>query len=231
MYLYLMIFLFVFYVLGILIVNKVNIRSEKIANFIFGSVIFVSYIYCVYKIYLSVGVNDWNFFNALPVANVSPFMYVFSFFCLFFPKKIQKYVLLLISLLSFAMFCAGILSCVSYIMRHYAFHFTIALDAFVHVLLSLYGVYLVKSGQVKLSKTKDVVVSGGIIVGVAIIMMVFNLIFDTSFFGLSLYGKHNIYNMVLVGNSIVSAFIYFGGLCLLLVGGYYFQKIINAKKD
>ena len=50
-------------------------------------------------------------------------------------------------------------------------------------------------------------------------MLVLNLIFDTSFFGLSLRGKHNIYNNVLTNNSYLSAALYFFGLiCVLLMG-------------
>ena len=221
-------FLIVFYIIGVFSVDRIKIK-EKYVNLIFSLTIFLSYLYCVIHIYNSVGANDWNFLNTLPVANVSPFMYVLTFASLFFPKVIRKYVYSLISLLSLAMFFAGLLSCVGYILRDYAFHFTIALDAFVHVLLSLYGVYLVKSKQVDVSERNSMIISGSIIVGVAILMLILNLIFRTSFFGLSLYGDHNIYNFVLIDNGVASALVYFMGLSGLLFVGYYFQRLLVRK--
>ena len=71
---------------------------------------------------------------------------------------------------------------------------------------------------------------GGTILFVAIVMMVLNVIFDKSFFGLSLNGKHNIYNCVLVQNSYLSAAIYFTGLVGVLMLGYFYHKLLNLKK-
>lgn len=224
-----LIFLLIFYIFGVFMISKIK-KNEKIINLIFIITIFILYIYCVITIYKSVGVNDWNFKNALPVANVSPFMYTLVFISLLFPKKMRYYVRLLVSLLSFAMLCAGVISCISYVIRNYAFHLNIAMDAFIHVLLSLYGVYIAKSKQIKLDEKKDAIISGCLILGIAAFMLVINLIFKTSFFGLSMYGDHSIYNLVLVDNGILSAFIYFIGLLLLLVGGYYFQILINKKE-
>ena len=60
------------------------------------------------------------------------------------------------------------------------------------------------------------------IIGAAFFMMILNVIFDTAFFGLSLNGKHNIYNFVLTDNSYLSAALYFLGLlCVLGLGCLY----------
>ena len=93
----------------------------------------------------------------------------------------------------------------------------------------LLGIYLVKSNQVEL-KVKVALISGSIIIGCALTMLILNVIFDTAYFGLSLNGKHSIYNMVLVSNSYLSALIYFAGLVGVLVVGYLFQLVINKKK-
>ena len=61
-------------------------------------------------------------------------------------------------------------------------------------------------------------------------MMILNVVFDTAFFGLSLNGKHNIYNNVLVLNSYLSAFLYFFGLCGVLLMGFGFSKIFVGEK-
>jgi hypothetical protein len=224
-----LVFLIVFYIFGILLLSKMQ-NHQKIINFIFSITVALIYMYCLITIYISVGFNDWNFQNALPTANVSPFTYTLVIVSFLFPKKIRYHVLYLISLLSFAMFCAGALSCVSYILRHYKFHLNIAMDAFVHVVLSLYGVYIVKSKQIKLNEKKDAIISGCLILGVAAFMLVINLIFKTAFFGLSMYGNHSIYNIVVVDNGIVSAIIYFIGLSGVLVAGYYYQVLLSKTK-
>ena len=53
-------------------------------------------------------------------------------------------------------------------------------------------------------------------------MLVLNVAFDKAFFGLSLNGKHNIYNVVLTDSSYLSAALYFIGLCGVLLMGYYY---------
>ena len=218
--------LIIFYVISVLIISKYNKKSELV-NCAFSITIFLIYLFCVISIYLDVGFYDWNLQNALPTGNVSPFMYTFIFVSLLLPKSIKRYVYTLVGLLSFPMVCAGLLSCIGYIMRDYAFHLTIFLDAFTHVLVSVFGVYLAKSGQIDFKKHKEVLISGGVILVVAAIMLILNLIFKTAFFGLSIYGNHSIYNIVLVDNGIVNAIIYFVGAVIVLSIGFIYQRILN----
>ena len=89
----------------------------------------------------------------------------------------------------------------------------------------LLGVYFVYSKQIEL-KPKQSIISGSIIVVVAVVMMILNVILDKSFFGLSLNGKHNIYNVALVSNSYVSALIYFWGLVTVMFTCYFLQKLV-----
>ncbi|MBE7080716.1 MAG: hypothetical protein E7371_05715 [Clostridiales bacterium] len=205
------------------------IRSQRLANILFPIIVFLPYLYGVIYMYIDVGVKDWNFLNTLPTANVSPFMCCLTLLTIFMPKKVKEYVFTLIALLSLGVFCAGMLTCVSNALRDYAFHWMIALDSFAHVALSLFGVCLVKSGQASL-EIKHSLTSGLLIVGVAGIMLILNLIFHTSFFGLNLYGNHNIYNMVLFAKGYVSAMMYFVGLCVVLMLGYGYQKLLQRSK-
>lgn len=69
-------------------------------------------------------------------------------------------------------------------------------------------------------------IAGSIIVVVALIMMTMNVLFDTSFFGLSLNGKHNIYLVVLTDNSYLSALIYFTGLTTILFLGFFYHGFL-----
>ena len=49
-------------------------------------------------------------------------------------------------------------------------------------------------------------------------------------FTLSINGKHNIYNMVLVNNSYLSALIYYLGLGVVLLLGYIVCRFVNKEK-
>lgn len=60
-------------------------------------------------------------------------------------------------------------------------------------------------------------------------MLIVNLIFDTTYFGLSLYGKHTIYNTVLVEESWLSAVIYCVGLGSVLWLGYIYSLLMACQ--
>ena len=203
--------------------------NAKWTNFVFFLIIFLSYLGLVLKVYFDVGASDWNFQNTLPTANVSPFMFCTTPIYFILPKKAKEYYLLLISLLSVGMFLSGTLGCVYYASINYKFHPHFLLDFSAHFAMFLWGIYIIKSNQAEL-KLKKCLISGSIIFGVAIIMLILNAIFDTTFFGLNLNGKHNIYNNVLVSNSYLSALIYFSGLMAVLLLGFLFNKLLNLKR-
>ena len=227
-YILAMLALILFYVCVIFCMRYM--RSTKFWNFLFTASIFAFYISVMLKIYFDVGFYDWNFQNTLPVANVSPFMFTSVLLIHIFPKKIKKYFYLLISLLSVGMFLSAVLGCAYNAAINYKFHFHFLCDYLAHILLSLWGVYLIKSKQVE-PKLKTSVVSGSIILGVAFIMLLLNVIFDTAFFGLSLNGKHNIYNNVLTENSYLSALLYFLGLFGVLAMGFAYSRFLSRKKN
>ena len=206
-----------------------RIGYKAYVNVILISVTVLCYGALVFLIYRDVGFSDWNFKNALPTANVSPFMFASLVVYLFLPKVLKEKWGLLIALLSFGMLCALVLGCASRAVIHYKFHLTFLLDYFSHFALSLLGVYLVSSGQVEVKK-KDCLLSGSLIVIVALIMLIVNLFAGTAFFGLALNENYNIYNMVLLPNPYLSALVYFVGLCGVLFLGYFYLKLVAEKK-
>ena len=218
-----MICLIVFYVLAIASMN--GMKNTRLFNYIFSIAILICYAYVIIRVYRSVVFDDWNFKNTLPVANVSPFMFTSVAIIHFIPLKIRKHFYLLISLLSVGMFLSAVFGCIYNASINYRFHWHFLADYLAHVLLSLWGVYLIKSRQVELNR-KNFFKSSGIIVGTAFFMMILNVILDTAFFGLSLNGKHNIYNNVLTDNSYLSALLYFVGLALVLCIGYVYSHFI-----
>ena len=225
------IFIFIILVAYVLSITSMKyIKQKKIADFIFAFLIFALYVAHSFIIFRDVGFYDWNYQNTLPTANVSPFMFVLTPIILVFPKAIKPYFFLLISLLSFGMLSSAILGCAFNAFRNYAFHYHFAMDYTAHIIISLFGIYLVKTEQVK-PTPKKCLISSLIIFAVATLMLILNAIFDTAFFGLSLSGKHTIYNSVIVENSYLSALIYFTGLATVLFLGYLYIKIINKKSD
>ena len=200
-------------------------ERKMVNNIVFAVLAFCCYIFLMIIVGVDAGTKDWNFLNTLPTANVSPFTFCIAPLILLLPAKVRRYFLTLISMLSLGMILSPILGCIRNAVIHYAFHPHFLLDYIAHVLISLWGIYIVISDQT-VKKVKDYIISGSIIVGVAVVMMILNVIFDTSFFGLSLSGKHNIYNVVLVDNSYLSAFIYFAGLVVVLVAGTFYSKFL-----
>ena len=228
LYVLTLILLLAFYVVGIF--GMRYLRNTSLWNAAFTLSIFALYLCVVTRAYLADGFYDWNFRNTLPTANVSPFMFTLVVIMHIFPKKIKRYFYLLISLLSVGMIISPMFGCIYNASINYKFHLHFVADFLAHVLISLWGVYLVRSNQVELSK-KNCIISSLIIIGSAVGMLILNLIFDTAFFGLSLNGKHNIYNNVLTDNSYLSAALYFIGLIAVLGMGYLYSQIISRKKD
>lgn len=213
-----------FYILWVK--NMGRIGCHRLVNMIASLSVYLMYLSLVYVVYSDVGFYDWNFQNTLPMANVSPFMFSVMPLTWILPKGAKKYLYLLISLLSVGMLFSAISSSLYNAIIGYKFHWHFMLDYVAHLILSVWGIYLVKSGQVILCK-RDCLISGSLIVGVAFVMMMLNVMLDTAFFGLSLSGKHNIYNNVIVDSSALSALIYFVGIVVVLLLGYGFNKILS----
>ena len=224
-YIVCLIVLIAVYILAITFMDRC--KRPWLMNSILIGVCLSCYVALALIIYEDVGFWDWNFQNALPTANVSPFMFFSLIIYVLLPKKIRKYHSVLIALLSAGMFGAVVLGCVSRAAIRYKFHIQFLLDYLSHLSLSLLGIYLVKSGQAELKK-RDCLIAGGALLSVAVIMLIVNAIFGTSFFGLALNEKYNIYNMVLAPDPYLSALIYFVGVVVVLVIGYFYVTFVTS---
>lgn len=214
----------ILYILGLVLLGF--LKNKTITNIVFCVLIVGLYIPTVVIAYIKNGPNDWNFTNTLPTANVSPFMFCICPLVVILPKKLNEYIKGLISLLVVGMILSPIISIVFNGIRNYAFHFSFYLDYVAHLLLSLWGCYFVITKQFDLNIKKSLI-SGSIIVAVALIMFILNCIFKTAFFGLAITDKYSIYNIKIVNNAYLSALIYFVGLAAIMVAGYFFQKLIS----
>ena len=205
------------------------IKNPKVANPIFVALVFIPYVMLSLTVYIDVGFHDWNFQNTLPVANVSPFMFTCIPLALFLPKSVKKHFLLLISLLSVGMLLSSVFGCIHNAVINYKFHIHFTYDYVSHFTLSLFGIYVIRSKQVTLNK-RNALISSSIIFGATTVMLLLNIILDTAFFGLSLNGKHNIYNNFLHESSYVSALLYYTGLSVVLLLGYAYSSVFNREK-
>lgn len=215
------------YLVFIMSIKKIS--NITVANISLIVICLTCYIGVAIIIFNDVGFYDWNFQNVLPTANVSPFMFATLWVYFILPQKFRGIWSLLIALLSLGMFAAVILGCIYRAIIQYKFHLSFLLDFTAHFSLSLLGIYFVKSKQVELNK-RSCLLSGGLIVIIAFIMMIINIIFGTAFFGLALNDGYNIYNMVIVPNCYLSAILYFLGLVFVLILGYFYLKIFDKQE-
>ena len=227
-YIWALVAMYALFALGLFLMKYA--RCVKAFNLIFPAVVFALYLsLCIYIYRTDTDPGRWNFLNTLPVANISPFTFSIMPLLLILPKRAKEPIYLLIAMMSVGMFLSTALGCIGNAMRNYNFHPHFLLDYMAHVVLAAYGVYLIRTGTAKFS-IKNCLVSGSLIYGVAFVMLILNVIFDKAFFGLSLNGKHNIYNMVLVDSSYLSALIYFVGLGVVLALGALLCSFLSRER-
>ena len=227
-YIWALVAMYALFALGLFLMKYA--RCVKAFNLIFPAVVFALYLsLCIYIYRTDTDPGRWNFLNTLPVANISPFTFSIMPLLLILPKRAKESIYLLIAMMSVGMFLSTALGCIGNAMRNYNFHPHFLLDYMAHVVLAAYGVYLIRTGTAKFS-IKNCLVSGSLIYGVAFVMLILNVIFDKAFFGLSLNGKHNIYNMVLVDSSYLSALIYFVGLGVVLALGALLCSFLSRER-
>ena len=212
------------YTLGLIFMKHI-VKFRRFFDVDFPFIIFILYIIELLLLVLDVGFENWSFFNALPLGNVGPFMFFTLPFLFLLPKKARRYYHTLVALLSPAMLIAGLLCGILLAAAGRPFFSNYLLDMICHVLFALYGIYLVRSEQVDFDIPRNLI-SGGVILVVALLMLVLNAILHTSFFGLNVYGEHTIYNILFLKSGALSTILYFIGLTVMLTIGYFFQKYL-----
>ena len=208
-----------------LLCMKYLVKYRKISDIDFPSLIFILYFIEIVLLLVDVGFKDWSYLTLLPLGNVGPFMFFTLPFYFLLPKKARKFALTIVALLSPAMLVYGIMRGVALVVAGTKAYASYVLDILCHVVFAVYGIYLVRSEQVDLD-VKRSLISGGILLGVSVLMLILNAIFKTSFFGLSVYGNHNLSNIIFLKSAVLSIFVYFIALAALMTVGYFFQKYL-----
>lgn len=217
--------LFYLFYVGYIVFKYKDKLPYKLTVVTFTLIIFIPHIFFILAFYYRYGIDNWNVQNLFPVANINPFMFVMAFVVLFLPKPIKNVFYLLTALLSFATILAGISGCFIYFKLIPTYEFQISIEWLSHLTMGLLGIYLILSKRVEFT-VKNTLIASISIFGVALMMVVLNLIFDTSFFGLAFNGTHNIYNLIFIESPYLSALVYFVGLAGALFLGYWFLKLV-----
>lgn len=112
--------------------------NKYIANLVFVTIIIGFYLYVFIEKLTSVGPDDWNFQNVLPLANMSPFLFTTSILFLIPSKKLKEIIGPVFCLLIVGMYFSPIGTCVFNILRHYTFHFFNLADAISHITIVIF---------------------------------------------------------------------------------------------
>ena len=153
--------------------------------------------------------------------NISPFIATIILLIPFMSKKAKEYVYSAIAFLSFGMFVALFVSPgVEYITNFHQdalpIHVT---EAACHLIMSVYGFYLMLSGKVQLNSTAFVKAMIFIysVIGYGLFL---NYFFHKSFFGMDMHGEYSIYFMDLFGSFEATLLAYIFGVLFTLTAGY-----------
>lgn len=204
----------------------INIRVANAIFMIVDALFFMGWTYASF-------VNGWSESGFLSFDNISPFIMTIIPLTGFLNKKAREYTDSAIAFLWLGMFVALIVSPGhSYINgNNDAASFGFATEAASHLVASLYGIFLIISGQVKCN-AKNLKKAALFMYAVIGIGVGANYLFRFDNFGMNPYGDYSIY-MIDIFNSFEATLIaYLLGVFAVLTFGMQFGRLIamTAKK-
>ena len=167
-------------------------------------------------------------FRFLVFDNISPFTFTFMPFLVLFRGKVAEFFKSAIAFLSMGMIIAMLIT------PQYAYLYNFndtagldyLLDALCHLNCSLFGMYLVLTGQVKLNY-KSFMRALIFMYSVITLVVVMNHIYGTNFFGMCPYGGYSIYMFNLFEDYWATLLAYYLGVLVVLYTGFEFNLAIN----
>ena len=167
-------------------------------------------------------------FSFMTFDNISPFTFTFMPAIFILGKKTKNGFLSAIAFLSVGMFGAMLIT------PQHAYLFSFAtkagfdylFDALCHLNCSLFGIYLVASGQIKLTY-KNLVSSTIFMYSVITFGVIMNYLFHTSNFGMNPYGGFSIYMIDIFEEFWATLLAYYVGVFLVLSIGFGFNYLAN----
>lgn len=221
-----------YFVTLILLAYYRNLINIKIGNILFIIADLIFFFSWNYAVYLRGGLEN----GFMTFDNISQLTMTLVPLTLFMSERVKKYCHSAIAFLWVGMFLALLIS-----PQHaYIFNFRIeanlkyAAESACHLLASLYGAYLILTGQVKCNfkSWRRAVVFIYSIITFAIFL---NIVFHKSHFGMDPYGKASIYMFDLFGSFETTVIAYYlSVLVVLTIGmqiGYLFFKLVGDEEN
>ena len=198
--------------------------NTRIGNAIFiviNIIVFWGLNMCYYK-------PEQQNFRFLVFDNISPFTFTFMPFLVLFKGKVAEFFKSAIAFLSVGMIVAMMIT------PQYAYLYNFnntagldyLLDALCHLNCSLFGIYLVLTGQVRL-KYKSFVRAVIFMYSAITLVVVMNHLYGTNFFGMCPYGGYSIYMFNLFEDYWATLLAYYVGVLLVLYLGFEFNLGLN----
>ncbi len=213
----------IYFSLVIFTVVYLSESNTKIANtiFIIANIIFyLGLNICVFK-------NNKRF-RFMVFENISPFTFTFISLLPFMSEKVKEYFKNAIAFLCIGMIVAMMIT------PQYAYLFSFKeeagmdylFDALCHLNCSLFGIYLVVSGQVKLNG-KSFIKAAIFMYTVITAVVILNFIFHTNNFGMCPYGGYSIYMFNFFEDYVPTLIAYYLGVLAVLYIGFEFNYALN----
>lgn len=208
--------------LALMIIYHKNMK-EKIWNLMFCLIIqgflIASYLY-QYRNSGKIKFLTFDYISPFTFTTI-PLMYILK-------DKVKQYYLSMVAFLCFGMFCAMLVSPQEAYLFSYKQEATLgyAFDAFAHLFCSLFGVYLVLSGQV-VPNIKNWIKSMVFLYGVITVAVIINAIFNTNYFYMSPYGNYKIYFLNLFPTFWATITAFYLGIFLVLLTGFQLTYIMQ----
>lgn len=193
--------------------SKINVKLWNTIFIIFDFFTYSCWNYASYQ-------QGWLDGGWMTLGNISPLMFTMILLIPFMNEKVKDYVLSAIAFLNvgmlFAMFISPEHSYLFNFNTEASFLYTS--EAVCHMLCSIFGIYLVLSGQVK-PNFKSWIKSMVFMYSVITFGVILNFIYHKRHFGMDPYGNASIYMIDIFGSFEATLLAYYFGVGLVLTVG------------
>ena len=199
----------------------INVRIGNLIFIVADIVFFFAWNYAAYQL-------GWLRDGFMTLENISPFIMTLIPFTVFLNERVKKYCNCAIAFLWIGMFLAlGISPQHSYIFNfNHEANLIYSAEAACHLIASLYGIYLIISGQV-ICDFKHWLKSVICMFSVITFGVVLNYFFHLDNFGMDPYGDYSIYMLDIFGSFGATLIAYYLGVLVVLTLGMQIGYVVN----
>lgn len=200
--------------------DKIN---KDLANATFIMLIFISFAALNIHYFRNGGLK-----NFMTLDNISPLTFTLAPLSYVMNYRVKKCYFSMVAFLSFGMFVAMLVNPNFAYLFNFKQNATLdyAYDSISHLFCSLFGIYLVISGQVKI-KPKSLIYSMIFVYSIVTYGVIINFIFHKRNFGMDPYGKASIYMLDFFSGFYTTLIAYYIGIAVVLIIGYQFTYLLD----